>query len=212
MPHSNEIKLKKALKPTQVMNKSYKTLATEGEWKKLLGEPEITGSWIIYGDSGHGKTTFVLQLAKYLCAFKKVAYNPLEEGTSKTLSDALTNANLKSKNFCILQKESYQELIARIESKRSPDIYIIDSVQYFVMSENDYNTITTKEFKKLVDSYPNKLFIFISHIEGKYPRGECAKSIRYHSSVKIKIEDYKAYSISRGIKGSTYNIEQKWES
>ena len=59
-----------------------------GEWAEAFGEPERNGVWFIWGRSGSGKTTFVLQLCKELARFGRVAYDSLEEGTSLTMKNA----------------------------------------------------------------------------------------------------------------------------
>ena len=59
--------------------KKYKTLPLKGGWKEHLGEIERAGSILIYGDSGHGKTTYALQLMRELCQGEKVLYNSMEE-------------------------------------------------------------------------------------------------------------------------------------
>ena len=46
--------------------KKYKTLPLKGGWKEHLGEIERAGSILIYGDSGHGKTTYALQLMRVM--------------------------------------------------------------------------------------------------------------------------------------------------
>ena len=50
----------------QVLRTRFKVLPFEGEWKDAIGCPELTGSWIVWGNSGNGKTRFALQLCKYL--------------------------------------------------------------------------------------------------------------------------------------------------
>ena len=73
----------------QVLRTRFKVLPFEGEWKDAIGCPELTGSWIIWGNSGNGKTRFALQLCKYLCQFGRVAYDSLEEGVSVSLVKAI---------------------------------------------------------------------------------------------------------------------------
>ena len=40
---------------------------------------------VVWGKSGNGKTSFVLQLCKELTRYGKVAYDSLEEGSSLTM-------------------------------------------------------------------------------------------------------------------------------
>ena len=51
-----------------------------GKWLESFGKPELRGSWLIYADSGAGKTHFALELIKYLSRFvDRVAYDTLEQ-------------------------------------------------------------------------------------------------------------------------------------
>jgi len=163
----------------------FKTLAFEGEWKDLIGTPEVAKSWIIWGKSGNGKTRFTLQLAKYLAEFQKVYYNSLEEGLSLSFKMALDQVNMKSvgSNFCF-QDEKLSQMRARLDKDRSPNIVIIDSLQHFNIKESDYDS--------LLEDYPKKLFIFISHAQGTEPKGELADKIRYNSNVKIRVHQFVA--------------------
>ena len=75
---------KRALSVRDVL--AYKPRLLEfGKWLASIGKPELTGSWMIWGNSSNGKTSFCLQLAKYLSKFGRVAYNSLEEGMTGTI-------------------------------------------------------------------------------------------------------------------------------
>lgn len=169
-------------------------LAFTGRWEASFGRPEVKGSWIVWGGSGSGKTRFTLQLCKYLCQFGKVIYNSLEEGLSKSMQNAIIQVGMKEagRRFVFLDMESMQDLEKRLEKRKSPEIVIVDSLQYFRMAQKDYD-----RFKK---KFPNKLFVFISHAKGKEPKGAVAESIRYDAFVKIYIEGYTAFSVSRYMK------------
>lgn len=162
-----------------------------GRWAASFGCPERRGSWLIWGNSGNGKTRFALQLSKYLCQFGRVVYNSLEEGLSKSMQTAIRAVEMKEvgRRFTLLDMEPMEELEARLEKRKSPDIVVIDSLQYLQMKQEDYN-----RFKK---KFPDKLFIFLSHARGKEPNGSVARSIRYDAFVKIWIEGYKAFPTSR---------------
>lgn len=60
----------------------------------------------------------------------------------------------------------------------------------------------------LKKEFPNKLFIYISHADGKEPDGKLAKQIRYDSNVKIYVDGYIASCNSRYGGGEPYTI---WE-
>lgn len=193
----------RALSIENIINYNPVTLDFEGRWLASFGKPELCGSWLVWGASGHGKTRFVLQLCKYLCRFGRVAYDSLEEGLSKSMQNAILDVGMKdtARRFVLLDKENIADLIERLQRRKSPDIIVIDSVQYTGMTYNDY--------KKLRDEFPRKLFILISHADGKEPAGRVAKSIRYDAFVKIRIVGYKAFPISRYGGGEAYTIWEK---
>jgi len=178
-------------------------LAFKGEWLRLVGKPELTGSWFVWGNSGNGKTAFALQLAKYFTNFGRVAYNSLEEGASESLRRNMKLAKLEQVNgkLILLDKEPITYLIKRLKIHKSPKIIIIDSLQYSGLNKDSY--------KKLISRFSNKLFIIISHADGKQPAGRTAKSIKFDANVKIWIEGFKAHAQSRYGGGEDYIIWQK---
>lgn len=194
--------LKRALTIEDIRNYRAKILPFEGEWFEAIGEPELTGSWIIWGGSANGKTCFALMLAKYLSKFCKVAYNSLEEGLSLSMQHAIAEVGMADakRNFVLLDKENITDLKERLKRQRSPQVVIIDSLQYTGLTYADY--------KELRDSHRNKLFIFISHAEGTEPKGNVAKGVRYDAFVKIRVEGYKAFPQSRYGGGKEFTIWQ----
>lgn len=186
----------------QFFNKKFMTIDFNKKWEGFIGLPERKGSWFIWGNSGNGKTAFAAQIAKYLSSFERVAYNSLEEGVSKSLREAFINAGInKHDKILLLDKEPIGELIKRLEKPKSPNIIIIDSLQF--------SWLTKTSYKSLVEQFPKKLFIFISHAEGKKPAGRTANSVHYDASVKIWIEGFRAHPKSRYGGGETYTI---WET
>ena len=174
-----------------LMRQRVNELDFEGDWLKSFGKPELTGSWLIWGLPGNGKTRFALQLCKYLATFCRVAYNSLEEGASKSIREAIVSVGMNDVkgNFMLLDMEPLEELKVRLRKRKSPDVIFIDSWQYLGCNYAEY--------KKLRAEFRNKLFILISHAKGKLPEGRTAESIRYDSFVKVWVEGYKAFPASR---------------
>jgi len=177
--------IKKAISVTNLLRYNPRTMDFKGKWYDSFGRPGLGGCWIIWGASGNGKTRFALQLAKYLTNFGRVVYDSLEEGLSLSFKRAVIESGMVStKNrFTMLDKEPVEELEKRLKTRRSADIVIIDSLQYSGLNKDTA--------KKLVDSYRNKLFVFISHAEGANPSGRTAKSVRFHADVKLRVEGFR---------------------
>lgn len=167
---------------------------------------------IIYGESGNGKTEFVVQLVKMLTKFGKVAYDSLEQGTSKTMQDAWIRNNMKEVQgqILLIDREYYDELVERLSKKKSPKIVVIDSAQYMNI---DYD-----QYKKLKEKFRKKIFIWVSHMEGGRPDGKTAKKIMYDVDIKVHVEHFVAYVRSRFGGSEPFiiweeraEIDPKWE-
>lgn len=184
----------RAISNKNVLAAQFETADFGGPWLASIGRPELRGVWIIWGGSGSGKTTFTLMLCKYLAGFGRVAYDSLEQGLSLSLQKAWERVNMAEAGtrVILLDKEELPELRKRLEKRKSPDIVIIDSLQYL-------EGFNLKVLKKLKNDYPGKLFIFISQADKRNvdPDGNMAKKVRYDAEVKIRVEGYKAFVTSR---------------
>lgn len=198
-----EKKLNRAISVSQLERMTFNELPFEGDFLQLIGEPEISGSWLIWGDSGNGKTRFALQLCKYLANFCRVAYNSMEEGASKSMKKAFREVGMREvkRRVILLDNEPVNELKERLRKRRSPDVVVLDSIQYSGLNYRDYVALRGE--------FTNKLFILISHADGKNPAGRTAKSIRYDAFVKIRVEGYRAFALSRYGGGTPYTIWEK---
>ncbi|MCK5015827.1 MAG: hypothetical protein KAS32_02045 [Candidatus Peribacteraceae bacterium] len=196
----NKAATQRAKSVSELLTKKFKTMPFDGDWYASIGKPELAGTWIIWGNSGNGKTRFALQLCKYLTQFGKVAFNSLEEGASLSMRKAFTETGMEEvkRRLVLLDQEPISELFERLSKHKSPDIIAIDSLQYTGMKYKDYRTLR--------ETFPKKLFILISHADGKEPAGRVAKSIRFDAFVKIRVEGYKAFPVSRYGGGEPYII------
>lgn len=194
--------MKRAISIHEIYTKRRKVLPFDGIWEAHIGKPELKGSWIIWGNSGNGKTGYAIQLAKYLSKFGRVAYNGLEEGNSESFAEACKRNNMdKCRGRFVLIEDSIEELDHRLNLHKSPDIIFIDSLQY--------SGINYTSYKELIKKYSNKLFIWISHAEGRNPEGRIAKKVRYDAFVKIYVEGYTANAVSRYGGKESYIIWQE---
>lgn len=180
-----------ALSVYQVLKGKPNLMQFEGIWEEAIGHPEMAGSWIIWGQSFNGKTSFAMMLARYLTKFDKVLYNSMEEGASRSIQIALERAEMQdvAKRFNLLEGEDIDELIERLSHKKQPRIVIMDSLQYSSLNYDRYKLLKRK--------FPKTLWIWISHAEGRLPEGRLANRVRYDSMVKIHIEGYRAFINSR---------------
>jgi hypothetical protein len=192
----------KRLSVHQFLSAKKTTMPFTGRWADMLGCPEPRGAWIIWGNSGSGKTTFALQLCKYLTRFGKVVYNSLEEGDSASLQRAFVNIGMGDvgSKLILFDKVSIPEMTDYLKQPRKAQFVVIDSFQYTGMNYADY--------KNLRAELPAKLFIFISHADGREPAGRSARSVRFDCDVKIYVEGYRASAVSRFGGGEPYTI---WE-
>lgn len=172
---------------------------------RSFGQLSIPLIGIIWGLSGQGKTNLLMKILKVFLSFGRVLYISLEEGHEVTMKNTLErhfNDDMElAKNLTIADQEmTFEKLCVRLDRPRSPKFIIIDSLQYWNISYEDY-----KELKR---RYPRKSFLFISHAEGKEPLGKTARSIRYDAGLKIKVEGYVAFIVSRYGGGLPYVV---WE-
>ena len=185
--------MRRALNVRDILNKKYDVFPFEGKWKDAFDTPEVRGCWFVWGNSGNGKTSFVMQLCKYLCRFGRVAYDSLEEGACLTMQNTLMRFQMQEVNrrFLLLDAEPLDQLSLRIKRQKAPDFVVIDSFQYTQMTYRQYI-----EFK---EKHRGKLLIFISHATGRLPTGRSAKSVMFDASLKIYVEGYRAFSKGRFI-------------
>lgn len=197
-------KPKRAYSPSEVVKMIRPSFEFDGEWLSTLGNPAQSGTWIIWGMPGNGKSSFVMQLAKYLCKFDRVIYDSLEESTGRSLQMSLERHKMEevNKRFMILDREPMDKLMERLQKKRAPGIVIIDSFQY--------SGLTYLSYKDMKESLTNKLIIFISHAEGMRPEGRAAKKVEYDADIKILVQGFRATAKSRFMNapGVPYTI---WE-
>ena len=114
--------MKQALSISNVLNAKFRTINVSDEWRRVVGIPELTGTWMIYGAPKNGKTTFAMQLAKYLCGFGRVAYDSVEEGLSLTIQSTMERVRMDEVNgqCMLLDREPVADLIKRINVRSQP--------------------------------------------------------------------------------------------
>lgn len=182
----------KAISNRDVVAARFETVPFDGEWLASIGRPELRGSWLVFGQSGSGKTTFALQLARYLSRFCKVAYDTLEQGLSLSFQSAWVRTGMEEAGnaVMVLDKEPVAQLRQRLSRRRSPQVVILDSLTAMP-------GFTRKDYLSLVDGFPRKLFVFLAHERKGLPDPAIAETVRRLSEVKIYVEGFRAHVTTR---------------
>jgi hypothetical protein len=180
----------------QVLQKTYDLMDYDPEFKGILGNIPMNVLMVVFGDSGHGKTEYVMRMVKSYC--KKgvdVDWISYEQGHGLDMQMALRRNNMieLGKMFHISDPNHkkdpnttyLQDLIKKIKGRNSSDVFVIDSLQYL--------GLTVKEYYELKNMFSKKGFIFISHKQGKLPEGTTAIKIGYDGGLRILVKNYIAY-------------------
>lgn len=189
-------KLKKVLTVANILNQCVKRLQWTGKWLEAFGNPQDRGIWFVWGVSGSGKSSFLMQLAKVLAMLGfKVMFNLCEEDPDDT--DFIDRVELfemseVKENFSA-QSYSYKELIEYINKRNKTKVIIIDSIKDITTSWDDY-----LKLKKLI-TQKNMILIIAGQAEGKNPRSEFEKSIRYNAKMKFFVNGFLALCQGRTI-------------
>ena len=188
MKEAKKTDVPRAYNYADIINHKFKVLDFNGDWLNHIGKPERAGSWVVFGYSGNGKTSYELQLAKYLCNFEKVHINTLEEGMKLSFKKALLRNNMKAvKSKFTFHSENFDQLVKRLSRKRQPKIVLIDSLQYFFRRKK------IDDYFWLLNNFPDTLFIFIAHAtKSGQIKTNLAEDILFHSDLKIFVKDFMA--------------------
>lgn len=183
----------KSLSAQLVLTIQRRTIQLDGAWGDCLGEIDRTGVVLVWGQSGNGKSSAVMSLAKELTKHGKVLYVSLEEGFALSFQNTLRRYHMQEcgTRFQVVTGEDMEQLSQRLAKRRSADFVVIDSFQYSQLNYKRY-----LEFKK---KHFNKLIIFVSHADGRKPAGRAAEWVKYDADQKIWVEGYKAISNGRYI-------------
>jgi len=189
-----------------IVETKHKTMAFTGKWFDSFGEPPVSGSWVIYGTSGSGKTAFALQLAKYLTNFDRVLYWALEQGNSKTFQSAWKREKMEEcgNDIMVADENVRFEMIEKTLNQRNGrGILIIDSLtplrcytdfidNKFVIKQ--FNVISYERFRKRMKG---KLLIWISHEKSGMPDTNVGDYIMKLADLKMRVEGFKVFTNSR---------------
>jgi len=193
----------KALSIQNLYSKRFETLRIQGDWRAVLGEPEASGAWLIWGKDKNGKTRCALQLANLLSDLTKVLYVSAEEGTGKAFVESCRRSNISEKNRRLLFSEyiDIEDLKTRLNKRGSERIIAIDNVTFY----ND--DLKNGVLKELLKTYPQKLFLFLAHEDRNEPYTSTAKLIKKLAKVIIYVEGL-ACTVSGRVPGGVINLDE----
>lgn len=149
-----------------ILNKKYEYIPFSKDFMDAFGKRQKSGAWIVYGKSGQGKTSFTFQLAREFDRIGyKVLFISLEMGVESDFRDSLLGFMNSSRSGMLFWDEvpTFDEFDEFLGKQRSPDVVIIDSLQS-LEGEMD---VTAKQLVELRKKYRKKIFVYISHVEGK---------------------------------------------
>jgi hypothetical protein len=191
-----------------LQNTRHETLLFTGSWRDSLGSPSPFGSWLIYGTSGSGKTSFALQTAKYLTKFSRVIYWSIEQGNSQAFKIAWLREKMDECGTGVLladEDETFESIEVKMKQKWSGfGVLIIDSLT--PLRAQQFNVINYNSFKKRMK---DKLLIWISHEKHGLPDTNVGDYILKLADLKIRVAGFRASVNTRS--GSSLSDFVIWE-
>lgn len=162
------------------------------EWHDHLGDISEGFRMLIHGKSGHGKSEYVMRLAKVLAMhYGKVNHNNVEQGRSKTFQSAFIRNEMKSITpgkwtLCDKSQRTFDEWFKRLKGRNTGRVIILDS--------HDYMHLTFDQFKILHEKFKHKSIIIVAWDD---PFDPAAKKIKYLCDIKVKVHNFRAKIVSR---------------
>lgn len=188
-------KLRQILTVANIQTQNVTRINFKNEWYQAFGNPQDKGVWFVWGSSGSGKSAFVMMLAKQNAESYKTLYNVLEESTDDSdyiERTVLFNMNEVEDKFYAIDY-NYEELMQYIVKRNRPKVLIIDSITYLIKTWEQYIAL-----KKLCMKH-EMIMIIVGHAEGKHPKTQLEKDIRFDAKMKIFISGYLATCQGRTI-------------
>lgn len=200
-----EIKPKKAKSLTSIRKTKIERLDFTNQFYDAFGLPQNRGVWFIWGGSGSGKSSLVMQTIKELARNDDVLYNLLEEDPDDaSFIERLETFKMHEVEDRVkVGQYTPEELRVVLRRRNSAKVVVIDSLIYFTRTFDEYLSLK-KEFK-------DKVFIYTGHARGANPREEIEMRVMYDAYMKIRVDAYAAYCKGRSIgsNGGTYIIWDK---
>lgn len=200
--------MKKALTVNNIVNQKVTLIdfnKTHPQLYQAFGNPQNKGIWFVWGGSGSGKSSLLLDLAKAFSESYKTIHNELEEDLDDL--DFINRIRLKNmqdvkENF-LTASYNYEELCEYLDKRDSPKVVIINSATYFFKDLQQYFEFTNRYKRK-------KIIIVSGMAKSNNPYSELETKIMYDANKKIFVSGYQALCKGRtiGPNGGVYII---WE-
>ena len=195
--------MSRAITLKNLHDKKFKVFPFEGIWADVMGQPELTGAWLIYGAEKNGKTWFSLKLAEYLSSFAKTLYVSAEEGTGKTFVDACKRAKLdaRNRNLQFLEYTLLVDLNEKIAKRKSAKIIFIDNITIYS------DELKNGGLRDMLKQHTDKLLVFVAHEDRKEPYTATAKLCRRLAKVIVRVQGLMCF-VSGRCPGGTLMIDE----
>lgn len=178
--HPPDLKEPRIINSIQLEQMVFESLNFTGRWEHLLGYPSPNFHGIIHGLSGHGKSTFAIQFAKYLADnFGRVLYLSAEEGFSMTFQSKFLNNDAGSPSLDVADIRTFEEILSQVP-RNTYNFIFIDSL--------DTMKIDAEKLRKIKRAFENTALITISQatkagdIRGSY-------EIVHDGDIAVKVTD-----------------------
>lgn len=192
----------------QFMNQKFNDISDvlSDPFKRALGKIDAGFDVFIFGNTGSGKTSFSAQLLKELSPLGKKLHILYEEGFSTSVKMNIERNGLQHlENYMLMDNCSFDDLMYLLARKNSPRIVVIDSLQYARFTKKEWFTLKDKYVK----GKKKKIFIVISHADGKKPRGSVAIDALYDAQIKVFVKGKIAFIKSRYENAENFVIWEK---
>lgn len=198
--------MKKALTIANIINQKVTLIDFKNSYPVLynaFGNPQNKGVWFVWGGSGSGKSSLLLDIAKAFATNLKTIHNELEEDLDDV--DFINRLKLKNmqdvKDNYLTASYNYEELCDYLDKRDSPKVVVINSATYFFRDLQQYFEFTNKYKRK-------KIIIISGMAKANNPYTELETKIMYDANKKIFVSGYLALCKGRtiGPNGGTYII------
>ena len=171
-------------------DKRFHVLEFNEFYAKLMGKPERNFTMMCYGESGSGKSVFLMQFSDYFAkTFGKSLYNSHEEGANQTIQNRINNFNIDAQKLFVADAMTFDEMCTAIE-KNYYRLVIIDSVKYMGFTFNQLRELRKRFAKRL-------LCVCIVDFGSSKGSPDSGKDLLHAADVKMYFKNGRVYSISR---------------